>query len=240
MPKAKRGPGGRFVSTKKKSTKKRSKRVVSRAPVSGASYTVVSSKPIRKRSSGSRKRGTTKTKTRTVVRTVRVAGRRTYRKAKAIGGIRVITSNKKETIVNIAALGAGFVGTMALVNLAPIPSTFKPKWKGAILAGLAIFAALKVKDKRLQLGFAGAATYGIIDLARNYIPGIAALGTYDNRAVLLGMAMSRSSKAIGTATSRSAAAIGAARNAAANRMVRVPVVPSSNVYKGSNPYTSVR
>ncbi len=232
MAKVKRGPGGRFVSSKRKSTK-RAKRVA----VSGARYTVVSSKPVRRRRSSAKRRSASKprAKSRTIVRTVRVSSRRAYRKAKSIGGMRVITSNKKESIVNIAALGAGFIGTMAIVNLAPIPSTFKPKWKGAVISALAIFAALKVQDKRFQLGLAGAATYGIIDLARNYIPGIAALGAYDSgRAAIVGIPTSRSSKAIGANVSKSTAAIGAMRT----RNLRIPAMATTSVYKGSNSYTS--
>jgi hypothetical protein len=106
-------------------------------------------------------------------------GRSVHRRLVASSG-GLITNNKKESIINLACIGAGFIGSMALMNLAPIPATIKNlKWKGGILAGLGVVAALKVKDKKARLALAGMAVYGLVDLLKTYVPQLASLSGYD-------------------------------------------------------------
>jgi hypothetical protein len=157
----------------------------------------------------------------------------------------VIVSDKKTTALNLAALVGGFFLTMLVANVAPIPAAFKPKWKGAVLAVLGVAGALKIKDKRFQLGFTGLALYGLVDLGRSYIPGLAALGAIDNRAALLGMSRPQSvaRRQIGNAYSQSAAQIGNAHNMSSQAIgtravpVRASVVPAS-AFSGTAGYAS--
>lgn len=151
---------------------------------------------------------------RTVAKTYRRVSRRSHRVAKRVhrglvknsGGI--ITSNKKESLLNLASIGAGFIGTMAIMNLAPIPATIKnAKWKGGALAAIMILGALKVKDKKAKLAMAGSAVYGMVDLLRNYVPQLASLSGYDSQRALIlsGAVQSRGRTAVGGSHGRTVA-----------------------------------
>lgn len=157
-----------------------------------------------------RRRAVAKVATRTIRRsrkTVRRVARRTHRgMVKYSGGI--ITTNKKESLINLACIGAGFIGSMAIMNLAPIPASIKSaKWKGGALAAVSILLALKVKDKKARLALAGAAVYGLVDVLKNYVPQLAALSGYDSQRALIlsGAVQSRGRTAVGGTHGRTTA-----------------------------------
>jgi hypothetical protein len=149
-----------------------------------------------------RRRSAVKTVRRRARRTtnsVRRVGRRVHRGlVKSSGGL--ITANKKESLINLACIGAGFIGSMALMNLAPLPAQIKNlKWKGGILAVGGVLLALKVRDKKARLALAGMAVYGIVDVLKTYIPQLASLSGYDSQRalVLSGAVQSRGRAAVG-------------------------------------------
>jgi hypothetical protein len=157
-----------------------------------------------------RRRAVAKVATRSVRRsrkTVRRVARRAHRgMVKYSGGI--ITTNKKESLINLACIGAGFIGSMAIMNLAPIPASIKSaKWKGGALAAVSILLALKVKDKKARLALAGAAVYGLVDVLKNYVPQLAALSGYDSQRALIlsGAVQSRGRTAVGGTHGRTTA-----------------------------------
>lgn len=157
-----------------------------------------------------RRRAVAKVARRTIRRsrkTVRRVARRAHRgMVKYSGGI--ITSNKKESLINLACIGAGFIGSMAIMNMAPIPASIKSaKWKGGALAAITILLALKVKDKKARLALAGAAVYGLVDVLKNYVPQLAALSGYDSQRALIlsGAVQSRGRAAVGGTHGRTTA-----------------------------------
>lgn len=204
--------------------------------LNGKGNSMATKKRRKTRKSATPKRATRRRRRTThAVRAAALVGRRTVRRArksvrrigrkahrgmvKYSGGL--ITNNKKESIINLACIGAGFIGSMALMNLAPIPATIKNlKWKGGILAGLGVVAALKVKDKKARLALAGMAVYGLVDLLKTYVPQLASLSGYDaQRAMVLsGAVQSRARLAVGGTHGRTAS-VGATHRVAGRAMV---------------------
>lgn len=161
--------------------------------------------------------------------------RRAGRALKSAGG-GIITSNKKESIINLSCIGAGFIGSMAIMNLAPIPATIKNlKWKGAALSGITILLALKVKDKKARLALAGAAVYGIVDVLKNYIPQLASLSGYDSQRALIlsGAVQSRARAAIGSGRGRTMAVGYTHTQAAPAKPMNRAMVTGASNYRGS-------
>jgi hypothetical protein len=177
-------------------------------------------------------------------RTVRHVARRAHRgMMKYSGG--VITSNKKESLINIACIGAGFIGSMALINLAPLPASIKSaKWKGGALAAASILLSLKVKDKKAKLALVGVAVYGVVDILKNYIPQLAALSGYDAQKALIlsGAVQSRSRQSVGGSSSNGRTfAVGAGRGVTAPAPVRshgAMVLSSSHYHDTTAPTSS--
>jgi hypothetical protein len=162
---------------------------------------------------------------------------------KSSGG--VITSNKKESLINIACIGAGFIGSMALMNLAPIPASIKSaKWKGGALAAASILLSLKVKDKKAKLALVGVAVYGVVDILKNYIPQLAALSGYDAQKALIlsGAVKSRARLSVGGSSSNGRTfAVGAGRGVTTPAPIQshgAMVLSSSHYHDTTDPTSS--
>lgn len=213
----------------KKRAKKPTKTKVKTRTVSGKTQVVV----VRAPSAAPAKRRKPSVKRR-AKRYVKKTAKRAHKyMVKHSGGI--ITSNKKESLINIGCIGAGFIGSMAVINLAPIPASVKSlKWKGAALAGVSILLALKINDKKAKLALTGAAVYGVVDLLKNYIPQLATLGGYDaQRALVLsGAVQSRAKMSVGGTHGRTTAvgATSPAPHTPSNRAI----VQSAGSYKMSS------
>jgi len=94
---------------------------------------------------------------------------------------------KKEVLTNAAFVAGGFLAGMAVSNLAPLPSAIaNSKYKGIGFAAIGIFLAMKSKNRRVQSASAGLAAYGIISVAKQFFPSVAALGAVDSRYSVIG------------------------------------------------------
>ena len=218
--------------------------------VRNVTYNIIGGKTMAKKRTHSKVRRHKKTvakhrsvkQTHTARRRMATSARRHYRRARhsvaRVGGL--ISSNKKESLMNLAALGAGFIGAMAVVNLAPLPAGFKnAKWKGGAIAAVTILGALKVRDRKAQLALAGIALYGLVDLAKSYIPQLATLSGYDSqRALVLSGAVvapqSRARMAVGGVPNRTLS-VGAGQARPVPQIVRQSAMTvSSGGYKTSS------
>lgn len=154
-----------------KKTKTSTRRKSAKRSIGGASYTVVAAKP----------------RTRTVTRTVKVPGRSRVRTV-----VRTVTrraksavssglgSSRKEILTSVVFLVGGYLGGMAIANLAPLPDAIKnSKFKGAVFLVGGLLVATRLKDKRFRLAAIGAAAYGGVTLAVDNVPQLSALRGLD-------------------------------------------------------------
>lgn len=174
---------------KKTETAKRSS--PARKSVGRVSYTVVQAAPAPKTRTVTRKVMVPgKTKTRTVVKTV-------VRRAKSVAGAS-FGSSKKEVVTNVAFLVGGYLGGMALANLAPLPDAIKnSKFKGGVFLVVGMLAATRLKDKRFRMASIGLAAYGGVTLAVDNIPQLSALRGYDALSGSRGDVVGRAPKVVG-------------------------------------------
>lgn len=148
------------------------KKTESRRSIGGASYTVVASQPAKTRTVTRKVMVPGKTRTRTVVKTV-------VRRAKSavsagFGG------SKKEVLTNVAFMVGGYLGGMAIANLAPLPDAIKnSRFKGGVFLVAGLLLATKLKDKRFRMAAIGVGAYGGVTLAVDNIPQLSALRGVD-------------------------------------------------------------